>query len=235
MQREELEANFNQQAASYDARQAKVAPVRDGLHLLIQAVLSELPGDANILCVGAGTGAELVYLAEKFPRWHFTAVEPAASMLEVCRRRAEELGIAPRCQFHEGYLDSLPLSDLFDAATCLLVSQFILERDARSDFFRTIAQRLKPGGILASSDLASNVRSATYQSLLDVWFQMMKATDVSPEGFERMRTTYSRDVAVLPPDDIEAIIVAGGFEAPIQFFQAGLIHAWYSKRASNLT
>ena len=78
----------------------------------------------------AGTGQELVYLAEKFPRWRFAAVEPSAPMLAVCRRKAEERGVAPRCVFHEGYLDSLPPSAPFDAATSLLVSQFILDPEA---------------------------------------------------------------------------------------------------------
>jgi signal transduction histidine kinase len=29
---------------------------------------------------------------------------------------------------------------------------------------------------------------------------------------------------------IASIIEAGGFETPVQFFQAGLIHAWFSRR-----
>lgn len=234
MQREEIKAIFDQQAASYDQQWAKTAPIRDGLNLLIGAVFSVLPGDARILCVGAGTGAEIIYLAQKFPQWTFTAVEPSAPMLEVCRRRAEEHGIARRCLFHEGYLESLPASEAFDAATCLLVSQFILDREARSDFFRAIAQRLRPGGVLASADLASDVNSTAYQSLLEVWLRMMKSADISPEDVERMRAAYARDVAVLPAEDVGAIIASGGFETPIQFFQAGLIHAWYSKRTSSV-
>lgn len=87
-----------------------------------------------------GTGSELIYLAQRFPQWHFTAVEPSAPMLDVCRRRVEACGIASRCVFHEGYLDSLPGSGAFDAATSLLVSHFILERGARSNFFRAIAK-----------------------------------------------------------------------------------------------
>lgn len=231
MQQEELTATFDQQAASYDDQWKKLAPVRDALHLLMRAIFSGLPVDAHVLCVGAGTGAELIYLANEFPQWRFTVVEPSSAMLGVCRRHAEERGFASRCVFHSGYLDSLPASNAFDAATCLLVSQFMLDRETRSGFFHAIAERLKPGAVLVSSDLASDVYSTTYENLLGVWWQMMKGANVPSEGIERLREAYRRDVAVLPVDDVEAIIVSGGFENPVLFFQAGLIHAWYSSKA----
>src|SRR5690606_33160166 len=162
--------------AVYDQRFAKLAAMRDALHLLTSAVLADLPAEARILCVGAGTGHELIYLARKFPEWRFTAVEPSATMLEVCRRKAEECGITPRCVFHEGYLDSLPPAEPFEAATALLVSQFILSPIARAGFFRTIAARLRPGAFLVTADLASDPASATYQSLLNVWLRLMRET-----------------------------------------------------------
>ncbi|MFT7681755.1 MAG: tRNA (cmo5U34)-methyltransferase [Moritella dasanensis] len=37
--------------------------MKDALHLSIRILLSDLPENANILCVGAGTGAELIYLS----------------------------------------------------------------------------------------------------------------------------------------------------------------------------
>jgi tRNA (cmo5U34)-methyltransferase len=231
MHSEELKKAFDQQASGYDKQWAKMAPIRDGMHFLLESVFAELPADAQILCVGVGTGTELTHLAKKFTRWSFTAVEPSGAMLDVCRHRATKEGFTSRCYFHEGYLDSLPIKDMYDAATCFLVSQFILEREARSEFFRTIANRLQPGGILASSDLASEVGSDDYEALLRVWLNMMAAADVPPEGLERMRAAYAKDVAVLPPVAVASIIESGGFEAPVQFFQAGLLHAWFSKRA----
>ena len=231
MQRQEPPIAFgHEHAAAYDARFAKLAAMRDALHLLTSAVLADLPAESRILCVGAGTGAELIYFAQKFPQWRFAVVEPSGPMLEVCRRKAEERGITPRCVFHEGYLDSLPPSAAFDAATSLLVSQFILAPEARAGFFRAIAERLQPGGYLVSADLASDTTSATYQSLLEVWIRLMRETGSPPEQLEKMRVTYGRDVAVLPLEQVSSIIASGGFGTPVLFLQTGLIHAWYAQR-----
>ena len=45
-----------------------------------------------------------------------------------------------------------------------------------------------------------------------------------------MRAAYAKEVAMLPPAMVAAIIQAGGFTAPVQFFQAGLMHAWFANR-----
>ena len=231
MHRDQVTAIFQQQAASYDTQWAKTAPLRHCLHLLLDSLFAELPTDARILCVGVGTGTELAHLAAQNPGWRFTAVEPAAAVLDVCRQRAEQDGFAARCDFHEGYLKSLPATAAHDAATCFLVSQFILEPPARSAFFAEIAERLTPGGLLASSDLAADVDSAEYEVLLTAWMHMMAAAEVSPETMARMRQAYARDIGVLSPERTAAIIAAGGFTLPVPFFQAGLIHAWLSRRA----
>ncbi len=236
MQRQEPPAAFGQaHAASYDQRFAKLSAMRDALHLLTAAVFADLPADARILCVGAGTGHELIYLAQKFPRWRFVAVEPSGPMLEICRRKAEDCGITARCVFHEGYLDSLPPSPPFDAATSLLVSQFILDPKARVGFFRALAERLRPDGLLVTADLASDTASANYQSLLEVWIRLMRETGSTPEQLENLRVAYGRDVAVLSLDQTSSIITAGGFETPVQFLQTCLIHAWFARRGPHDT
>lgn len=232
MQRHEIEAVFDKSASGYDQQWSKLAPLRDALHLLIDALLSDLPDDARVLCVGAGTGSELIDLARRHPRWNFTAVEPSVPMLDVCRRKAEACGVASRCVFHAGYLDSLPPTEAFDATTALLVSQFILDSSARSDFFHEIRGRLRPGGWLVNSDLAGDRGSAAYRRLLEVWWRVMRATDAPPEGQDRMRAAYDRDVAILPPGEVAAIVAAGGFDSPVQFFQTGLIHAWFTRRTA---
>lgn len=233
MNQHEIKALFDQQAAGYDAQWAKTLPIRNCLHLLLDSALAELPEDARVLCIGVGTGAELAHLAKSNPDWRFAAVDPSGAMLDVCRQLAEKEGFAARCNFHDGFLESLSDVGEFDAATCFLVSQFILDQQARSEFFREISRRLKPGGILASSDLASDIESSEYEVLLRAWMNMMASAGVSPEGISRIRKAYANDVGVLSPSRVASIIQSGGFEPPVQFFQAGLIHAWLSKRGPN--
>jgi tRNA (cmo5U34)-methyltransferase len=232
MDRDQIKSTFDRQAPTYDQQWSKLSALRDCLHLLLGSVFATLPAQTRILCVGAGTGAEIQHLAGLFPHWTFTAVEPSPAMLTACRERADAQGYAQRCRFHEGYLDSLPAGEPFNAATSFLVSQFILDASERSAFFRAIAERLRPGGLLASSDLAADLSSAAQQSLLEVWFRTMATADLSPDALQRMREAYERDVAVRAAPEIERIIASGGFESPVPFFQAGLIHAWYARRAT---
>ena len=188
MRNEELKDLFDQQAAGYDKQWAGMAPIRDALYLLLDSLFAGLPENARILCVGVGTGAELAHLAERFPGWHFTAVDPSAAMLDICRQRATEGGFLSRCSFHQGYLDTLPAEPSHHGATCFLVSQFLLEAQARIAFFHEIACRLGPGAILANADLASDVESPAYEALLRSWMTLMSS--VRPTW-----TAASRDAA----------------------------------------
>jgi tRNA (cmo5U34)-methyltransferase len=115
-------------ARSYDAGLTKIAPVLDALAFLTSTVLSDLRSDARILCVGVGTGTELIALARVFPRWRFTAIDPSAAMLDICRSKTQEQGIGSRCEFHEGYVHSLPHTEPFDGATSILQYQGTIRR-----------------------------------------------------------------------------------------------------------
>lgn len=216
-------------ASSYDKQFSKLAPMKDALHLCMQMVLSDIPLEANILCVGVGTGAELIALAKAFPKWKFTAVEPAASMLNVFRQKADELRISERCTFHEGYLDSLPESELFDAATSILVSQFISQTEKRTAFFLNIGKRLKPNGYIINADLAGDMSKPSTIDFFDVWLNMLAYSGMSEDKIGQYRESFGKNVSVLPISHVEDLIVTAGFSAPILFCQTLFIHAWYSR------
>ena len=222
-------------AASYDDRFAKIRAVRESLYLQVRAVLADLPVNARMLCVGAGTGLELVELASHFPNWRFTVVEPSAPMMGIGRRRAIEHGFAERCTFHTGYLDSLPPTEPFHAATCLLVSHFIVAPEVRRAFFRNIAGRLHPDGRLVSADLSGDRSCSSHAQLEGVWFRLMEIAGVPGEQHDNMRQAWQRDVCFLPIPELEALITSAGFEPPVLFHQSLLIRGWFTQRQSPST
>lgn len=220
-----------ERAASYDARFAKLVPLRDALHLLMTVVLEPLPADARVLCVGVGTGAELLTLARRFPGWRFTALDLSAPMLDVCRARVADAGIAARCEFHVGVVRELPDTPAFDAATSILVSQFVQPRGERVTFFREIFRRLRPGGFLISADLSSgSAANLEAQGLFPVWQRLLRSCDAPPAEVDAMLAALQQHVAVTPAADLVSILAEAGFAGPTQFFQSLLIHAWAARR-----
>lgn len=231
MRQHELDALFDQQAAGYDAQWARMAPIRESLLFLLETVFADLPGDARLLCVGAGTGAEIAHLAQRFPHWRFLALDPSQRMLDACRARAERDGFADRCEFHAGLVETLPDTEAFDGATCLLVSQFLLDPAARTAFFAAIARRLRTDGMLAWADLAWDTSAADYPAMLRLWLRTMSGAGVDAVAIDRMRAAYANDVAVLPPDRVASLVAAAGFDTPLRFHQAGMIHGWCARKA----
>ena len=198
----------------------------------MRILFKDLPHDARVLCVGAGTGAEILALAQHFPQWTFLAVDPSEAMLEVCRQRTEKAGLQSRCDFHHGYLSSLQRVEKFDAATAILVSQFLPERNARIDFFQEISQRLKPKAYLVNADLCSPATPELYDSLIETWNQALRFAGIPEERVKLATSAWRKEVAVSKPEEIESIISEAGLVTPTLFYQTLFIRAWYSKVVS---
>lgn len=227
MEKSDLLTFFGEaQAQGYDERWNKLAPVANSLHFLIRIVLGNLPAKARILCVGAGTGAEVLFLAEHFPQWTFTLVEPSGPMLKVAREKVKAAGISDRCDFHEDFLHSHVPTGLYDAATTLFVSQFLTVKAERKDFFKEIARRLRPKGILINSELTSPTNAKDFDDLFEVW---LRAQNLKSEEGELLRTAWSTQLAVSTDEQIQSVVQAGGFEKPVQFFQSLFMRAWFSR------
>ncbi|EDY85040.1 Methyltransferase domain family [Verrucomicrobiia bacterium DG1235] len=218
-----------QQADSYDSRWKTLAPFNESLHLQLALVLSELPEHARILCVGAGTGAELLALAKRYPKWRFLAVDPSQSMLEVCQRKVEESGFSDRCAFHAGFVSEIPDTECqFDAATSILVSHFLVESGERLLYFREIRKRLRLGGLLATGDLSEAPRGQQV-ALMPVWLRMIQHAGATFEQVQGMLDAYERSVSMLPEEAMESLLVEAGFERPTLFAQSLLIRSWFAR------
>ena len=215
------------QARGYDERWRHTLPIRDALHLLLHTAFLPLPENARILCVGAGTGAEIFPLAAANPGWSFVAVEPSKPMLDLCREKAEAAGVTNRCDFHEGFLDSLPASVPFDGATSILVSQFLTDPAERTNFFRQIHSRLKPGGALVSADLALPAEEEANEAIYQEWMRLHGPS--APFKGTLADSPWKGMVAVSKPKEVEALIAKAGFSPVLPIYQALFIHGWLAR------
>jgi tRNA (cmo5U34)-methyltransferase len=66
--------------------------------------------------------------------------------------------------------------------------------------------------------------------MLRLWMRTMSGAGLDDEALARIRENYARDVAILPLDKVAALAAAAGFDTPLRFHQAGMIHAWCARR-----
>lgn len=214
-------------AAKYDHNNGKLSVLQNSLHFLIDLVLAKLPSQAHILCVGAGTGAEILALAHQHPNWTFTAVDPSPSMLDICRERLNQAGLSNKCTFIEGYVSDAPEATKFDAVLSIFVSHFIPQEE-RADYYQNIHNRLKSGGYFISSEISYDLNSDQFPSMLENWKQIQTLMGATPETLQKLPDMLKNTLSILPPETTENLINAAGFDQPIPFFQNFMIRGWYA-------
>ena len=223
---------FNSDASrSYDEKNRRLAPIADGLHFLARLALKDLPQGARALCVGVGTGAEILSLSQACPGWRFTGVDPSAAMLDVCRQRLTDAGVMDRCELVTGTVEDVATGENFDAALSILVGHFV-KADARADFYGAMHARLKPGGMIVNAEISFDLDSAEFPTMLENWKQVQALMGATPDSLATLATTLREKLTVLPPARVEDLLRASGFALPVRFFQAFMIHGWHAVKTA---
>ncbi len=220
---------FNQEVAdAYDRRNAGLKPISDSLHFLMRLVLADLPVEARVLCVGVGTGAEILSLAQAFPRWTFVGVDPSAEMLAVGAHRLTQAGVMDRCTLVHGYVDDVAETG-FDAVVTLLVAHFI-RREGRPAFYAAIRDRLKPGGRFVSAEISADLDAPEFPAMFADWKQVQMLMGATPESLARLEDGLRDVLGVLPVAETEGLWRDAGFALPVPFFQAFMIRGWHATK-----
>ena len=76
---------------------------------------------------------------------------------------------------------------------------------------------------MINADLASDMSSSDYNSILDVWLNMHKYA-----GMPVKVDFFNRNVASLSTKKMESILKSSGFDSPLLFFQTlFILHNFY--------
>lgn len=221
---------FTQEFANaYDERNKNLSPIMNALHLTLELALKDIKCDAKILCVGAGTGAEVVYLAQRFPNWQFTCIEPSQGMMDIMQQKLNTLGLIERCQLHLGYIDSYQSNEKYDAALSILVSHFILKMPDRLAYYKAIYALLRPNSPLINADISANRLTDNWPNQLAIWLNLHKKAGASSKDIETLfLSQINKAIAVESNEAIENLLHECGFKMPTKIYQALLINAWIS-------
>ncbi len=203
-------------AASYDFRMPKLVPGYGLMPELALTMLRTRIGEkATVLVAGAGTGAEIIPLAQAEPGWSFIAIEPSQDMISLLDTKLNELSLKDRVSLYNQPMETFTRELKADAAICNLVSHFVRGDSAKTHFFRAINQTLKPASPLIHLEYVPGAEpvSPEYKE----WAHQVghSETDV-----KQMSARIANGWDAPAFDRLSKIIQAGGFKESTEFFRA---------------
>lgn len=220
--------------ARYAEGPRRNVPGYDSLLRMSRILLAErVPADGRVLVVGAGGGLELEDMARAHPSWRFDGVDPSQPMLDLAAQRLQSAGVpADRVALHHGYVQSAPAGP-FDGATCLLTFHFV-PREERAAMAAEIRRRLKPGAPLVVAHLSvadgAGPGGESGAGERDLWLSRYAAFQVAsgapPEHAARARDKIAAELAVLTPEEDEAILREAGFSGVQMFYMGFAFRGW---------
>jgi tRNA (cmo5U34)-methyltransferase len=213
----------------YDERNRQLAPIADNMHFLIRLILRDLPVQSRVLCIGVGTGAEILSLAKAFPQWTFVGVDPSASMLEVCHQRLVMAGLQDRCELIHGYVQDVPSGESFNAVLSVLVGHFV-SREERLNFYKEMVDRLHPKGHLINTEISFDLNSQEFPLMLKNWEGVQSMMGATSESLATLPFQLREMLSIISPAETESLLNQSGIDLPVRFFQAFMICGWQGQK-----
>ncbi|MDP3226523.1 MAG: class I SAM-dependent methyltransferase [Acidovorax sp.] len=220
--------------ARYAEGPRRNVPGYDSLLPMVRILLAErVPANGRVLVVGAGGGLELEDMARAHPGWRFDGVDPSQPMLDLAAQRLEAAGVSDRVALHHGYVQSAPLGP-FDGATCLLTFHFV-PREERVPMAAEIRRRLKLWAPFVAVHLSVAAGGGADgeeggAGERDLWLSryaaFLVASGRAPEHAAKARDKIAAELAVLTPQEDEAILHEAGFSDVQMFYMGFAFRGW---------
>jgi len=206
-----------QAVARYAEGPVRQVPGFHAMQRMAALLLAEsVPGDGEVLVVGAGGGLELKAFADAQPGWRFTGVDPSAEMLKLAMATLGPL--ASRVALVEGYIDAAPAGP-YDGATCLLTLHF-LPAEERLRTLKEIRRRLRPGAPLVVAHHSFPQDEAGKARWLQRYAAFAAASGVPAENAGNAAEAIGARLPLLAPEQDVALLQEAGFRA-VELFYAG--------------
>ena len=211
-------------AKGYDVRVRQHIPGYELMHRLCETVLAaELPENASLLIVGAGTGHEIVEWGPKHPGWRFAGTDPSAPMLELAKTRIAAAGLLDRTELHAVLTEQLPAGP-YDAATVMLVMHFLSD-EQKAELLSAIADRLSPGAPVLIANLFGDPGTTRYKRMNDYRKAAAMSLGMSLKDAEEFCDPARKDLFIVPEERLKVLLRDAGYidvQRLVQSFAVGL-------------
>ena len=205
----------------YDQHIQQLIPAYALMHLQVQSILAcDYPNARHFLIVGVGTGYELHDLLSRYPKAQFTALDPAANMLQHARQQCSAQ--QHRIRFIESTLQDFQTEQQFDVVLILLVSHFVQDK---SCFWQKAYQLLRVGGIVISYDLMQPEPQE-----LGYLKQLCQHQGLSQTQANRMLQRLEDDFFLLDAYDYQQQLIQVGFKHIYCYLKVLCYAGWLAKK-----
>ena len=219
----EKQIDFNGEWSSeYDDKARKIIPAYHYIYELTQHLLRDrLNKDARILVAGAGTGKEIIDCSQNNPQWSFTGFDPAEPMLSIARKKVAGASLENKISFVHGIIDDVTEKD-FDAATSILVMQFLPDDGTKLNFLKGISDKLKPGALIVLVDLEGEIGSDEYNIFNAAWKNQQLFTRGENDRVSKEFIIREKEVHFISQKRTESLLEEVGYFKIHKFFKAYL-------------
>ena len=177
----DIEEQFNLVAEEYDSSRRIFIPCFDDYYEATTAFAAAFVGNPRrIIDLGAGTGLLTMYYFRHFPAAEYILCDIAGDMLEVAKRRFENIGNIS-CQVLD-YTRDLPEGE-FDLVISAL-SIHHLENDRKAALFGNIRRQLTPGGWFINYDQFCKESQVLDDALNKYWVNHLYSSTLSARELE---------------------------------------------------
>lgn len=218
-------------AGIYDEKIRKVIRGYREMHDLSYYLLKDnLPEKAKILVAGIGTAHEAVTYANNQETWKIVGVDPTPEMVKSSRNKVIGLGLANRIEVVEGRVENLKENN-FDAATSILVMQFLKDNGDKEKYLQSISEKIKKGARLITIDLEGEKGSENFKLLLSAWKRHQYSTRDDKEQIDKDFEHVDTDLQFIPEKRTLELMAATGFTKICKFYQSYLFGGYIAEKA----
>lgn len=212
----------------YEAGIKIALPTYEQLFPLADSFLkTKLNDNAQLLVVGAGGGAELLFFNQVNPNWQITGVDPSEQMIKFANEKVIQAGITEKVSLFLGLTNQLPLEPNYEGATCILVLHFLPDDGSKLELLRSIAERLKPGSPLVIVSLYGNKESVDFKLSMEAWKKHFQSKGGTSEEISELEENLLR-LPIVPEIRIKELLNEAGFQQVTHFFKTYNFGGWFA-------